>query len=662
MGDSRAYDDWALRLAGGDWIGGEVFYQAPLYPYFLGAIYSVLGRNLVAVRLVQAFVGSLSCVLLLLAGRRLVSPRAGVIAGLLLAVWAPAIFFDGLVQKSVLDVFFVCLVLWLMAPREARGGEPWRWLSLGLALGALALTRENALVFAAVIAGWALAQADRWRKVALLAAGLVIVLGPVAARNHYVGGGLYITTSQFGPNFYIGNNARADGTYASLRFGRGAPEYERQDATELAERALGRRLSAGEVSRYWIDQAVQFITAHPGAWLELMGRKLALLGNATEMVDTESQETHAEWSWPLRVLGPVTTFGILVPLALFGLIAVWPVRGRLAVVLALTLSYAASVLLFYVFARYRYPLVPLLVLFAAAGLSDARAVLRRRHAGLALAGVAAAAVFANWPIVPRDWLRAVSENNIAVALQADGRYDEAIAHYRRALALRPEYAPALNNLGTTFRAAGRLDDAIATLEQALARRADYPDAHYNLANALTDAGRPGEAVAHFRRALESLPASADVHNNLGIALVAEGSLDAAIGEFRQAVGADPRSSRARRNLGDALVARGATEEGLEQLRQAAALAPDDGPLRYDLGSALLEAGRPADAARELREAVERMPDSAPAHNNFGIALGSQGRLDEAIEQFRAALALQPEFADARRNLEMALASRKRPRP
>ena len=36
------------------------------------------------------------------------------------------------------------------------------------------------------------------------------------------------------------------------------------------------------------------------------------------MIDTESQESYAECSWPLRVLGPVTHFGVLVPLAVIG--------------------------------------------------------------------------------------------------------------------------------------------------------------------------------------------------------------------------------------------------------------------------------------------------------------------------------------------------------
>ncbi len=196
MGDSRGYDEWAQRIAGGDWFGHDVFYQAPLYPYFLGVIYAAAGRNLLLVRVIQTAIGSASCVLLALAGRRLFSTRAGIAAGLILALYAPAIFFDGLLQKSVLDVFFVCLGLWLIARiiattqpgtgswfdeltmsqnrsrRAARTPAPARpepvegrvqqrrylsaWLFLGLAMGGLSLTRENALVFIVVILAWLL--------------------------------------------------------------------------------------------------------------------------------------------------------------------------------------------------------------------------------------------------------------------------------------------------------------------------------------------------------------------------------------------------------------------------------------------------------------------------------------------------------------------------
>ena len=199
--------------------------------------------------------------------------------------------------------------------------------------------------------------------------GLGLVLLPVVARNYVVTGGFYLTTSQFGPNFYIGNNPAADGTYMALRPGRGAPEFERQDATELAERALRRSLTPAEVSSYWTEQALTYITSQPGDWLALVGRKVALLWNSSEMLDTESQETYEEVSPVLRLLAPVGHFGVVVPLALLGLLASWTERRRLWPLFALLAAYAASVVLFYVFARYRFPLVPFLLLLAANGSS-----------------------------------------------------------------------------------------------------------------------------------------------------------------------------------------------------------------------------------------------------------------------------------------------------
>ena len=681
MGDSRGYDEWAQRIAGGEWLGHEVFYQAPLYPYLLGVIYAIAGRSLLLVRIVQALIGSASCVLLALAAARLFSPRAGIAAGLMLALYAPAIFFDGLLQKSVLDVFFVCLALWLITKTETtetaehaeklfslRSRRALRFRSffwLGIAMGGLALTRENALLLIAVIAVWA-AVAHRIRAAAIFGAGVAIVLVPVAARNAYVGGGFYVTTSQAGPNLYIGNHPGADGTYQSLRFGRGAPEYERQDATELAEHAVGRRLTPAEVSSYWTGRAFDYITSQPGAWLKLMARKTVLLWNAAEMVDTESQETHAEWSLPLRLLGPVGHFGVLVPLAFFGLIATFPAPGapdrtRLWLLYALIVTYAASVVVFYVFARYRYPLVPFLILFAAAGLVEASAFAGRKlgkaFSTWTLAAVAAAAVFANWPMLSSAWMQAVTEGNLGAALQSEQRLDEAAAHYRRAIALRPDYAAAYSNLGTALRAQRRLDEAVAAYERAIALQPDFPDAHYNLANALTDQGKAGAAIEHFQIALRVIPGSAEVHNNLGIALAADGKPGEAAAEFRAALAADPDSAKAHRNLGDLLAGSDRQAEAIDHLRRAAELVPGDAATHYDFGSVLLEAGRLDEAIKEFRASLAIAPASAQTLNNLGIALGSQGKLDEAIAQFQGALKLRPDFADAQKNLTMALSAR-----
>jgi tetratricopeptide (TPR) repeat protein/4-amino-4-deoxy-L-arabinose transferase-like glycosyltransferase len=709
MGDSRGYDLWAQRIAGGDWLGTDVFYQAPLYPYFLGTIYALAGRDLLIVRLAQAIVGSTSCVLLGLAARRLWSRQAGLAAGLMLALYAPAIFFDGLIQKTVLDVFFVCFTLWLMsamlggdANEAARASDSkWTWLSLGLAMGGLALTRENAMVFIVVLLAWILvwrrpggsALRSRLAHAAAFLLGLALVLAPVAVRNSVVSGGFYITTAQFGPNFYLGNNSTADGTAQSLRVGRGSAEYERQDATELAEHGMGRRLTPGEVSQYWTDRALGYITSQPGEWLKLMARKFALLWNATEMLDTESQESYADWSAPIRFGSIVGHFGVLVPLACLGIVVTWTERRRLWVLYAMIAAYSASVLLFFVYARYRFALVPFLVLFASAGVASTLEYSRtagwlgplsglfsngagapppaRAYADVfplragALAGrhgrrrlligilLIAIVVFTNWPILSGDLMRAITEHNLGAALQSDGRLDEAIVHYRRALAFKADHAPALNNLGTAQAANGDAGSAIQSYERALAIDPGYASAHYNLANALLRGGNAKQAEEHFRLAVQSDPGSLEAHNNLGIALRDEGRFDEAIVEFRAALAFDPGAAATHRNLADALASAGRRDEAIQSMREAVRLDASNGPARYDLATLLVEAGQTSEAVAEFRAALALMPNSVDVLNNLGIALGSLGRLDEAIESFERALSVRPDFPQARQNLAAA---------
>ena len=594
IGDARAYDLWAQQIAAGDWIGQDVFYQAPLYAYFLAAIYAIAGHDLLVVRLVQAVLGSIACVLVAATGARLFTRPAGIAAGLILAVYAPAIFFDGVIQKSALDLILLAVMLWLLARWLIdQPALTWPWLVLGVTLGALSLSRENALAFTLVLVVWAVARGRRLTAANLRAAGtlvlgLTVVLLPVAVRNLTVGGEFHVTTSQFGPNFYIGNNPNATGGYDPLRPGRGGAQYEREDATSLAEQAAGRRLTPAEVSHYWTSEALTFIRSQPAAWLALMATKIGLIVNATEIMDTESQATYAEWSTPLALVGRIGHFGVLVPLALLGIVATWRDRQRIGVLIALTAVYAFSVVLFYVFARYRYPLVPFLVLFAAAGIVEGPRFVRATPRP-GLIGTAAAmvllALFAHRPVVQAELTQAVMASNMGQALWSDGRLDEAIAEYRRAIHLKPDWAPA----------------------------------HYNLGNALREAGRPAEAVA----------------------------------EFRQALALQPDYPRARLSLGATLLSAGRAREALEHLRPAVAAMPDSSEAHRALGIALSREHRQTEAIAAFREALRLDPDSAEAHNDLGVALATQGDMRAAAERFERALAIKPDHAEATHNLEAA---------
>ncbi|MGB7951203.1 MAG: glycosyltransferase family 39 protein, partial [Candidatus Binatia bacterium] len=198
-GDGRTYDEWGQRIAAGDWLGQGVFYQAPLYPYFLGLLQTLFGHSLWLIRLIQIGLGALSCALIFETGRNLFSRRAGIAAGLILSFYAPGIFFDGLIEKSILDLFLLSLLLWLLSRLQTT--TPWsRWLALGGILGLLGLTRENALILVVVVPIWislffsVVPIIRRLQWIGLFFAGLLLVLVPVGLRNLTIGGEFKLTT------------------------------------------------------------------------------------------------------------------------------------------------------------------------------------------------------------------------------------------------------------------------------------------------------------------------------------------------------------------------------------------------------------------------------------------------------------------------------------
>jgi Flp pilus assembly protein TadD len=117
---------------------------------------------------------------------------------------------------------------------------------------------------------------------------------------------------------------------------------------------------------------------------------------------------------------------------------------------------------------------------------------------------------------------AMLRNNLAIALKALGRLDDAIGEYRRALALDPGNPELHCNLATALQAAGDSAAAVAGFERAIALRPQFFEAHFNLGNALKDRGELGRAVASFDRALALRPGHPDAEVNRGMTLLLEG--------------------------------------------------------------------------------------------------------------------------------------------
>jgi tetratricopeptide (TPR) repeat protein len=451
--DCLVYDEWGQRIAAGDWMGSRVFYQDPLYPYFLGVLYSIFGRNLMLLYLIQVAFGVGTCWLTALLGRRVFGKAAGNLAGIMAALFAPAIFYEVQVEKTFLSVFLVAAFLVLALDRRLKAR-----VGAGAVLALACLTRANLIVF--IPLGIALLLFERkrgddatfdflrvpedWglRQAGAFLAGAALVLAPVAWRNHHVEGQWVLTTSQAGQNFYIGNNpGNTTGSYNVPASIRPDPRFEETDFRAAAEKAEGRKLTPSEVSDYWSHEAWKHIAADPTFAQMMFLRKFLLFWNDYEVPDNLNIYLLERWSWVLRL--PLLGIGAIASLALLGAAASMA-RNRDARVLAgFVAVYCATVVAFYVFSRYRIQVVPVLMVLGAQGLLWIEAQARARRWDLVGGGAAAIAMggffcFQGFDWTDRNKAVAISLNNLGALYTEMGDMPKAISTYEEAVALSPQ--------------------------------------------------------------------------------------------------------------------------------------------------------------------------------------------------------------------------------
>ncbi len=240
------------------------------------------------------------------------------------------------------------------------------------------------------------------------------------------------------------------------------------------------------------------------------------------------------------------------------------------------------------------------------------------------------------------------------ALQAEGRLDEAVASYRRALERKPDYASAHGNLGVLLQRRGLLREAVDCYRRALSFAPHDPDLHYNLACALRDQGAFAEAVDGYRQAIAIRPGHVSAHVNLGNTLGAAGDLDGAVASYRAALSLVPDSVDAHYNLGVTRQLQGEPEAAIACYRRVIAIKPDHVLAQYNMGKAFAELAQWDTAVDWFRSSVAAAPHFAEARNSLGNTLQALGRPEEAIDCYRKAIESNPGDARAYNNLGNAL--------
>mgnify|MGYP006278898265 CR=1 FL=1 len=645
MLDELYHVEWAQALAAGDWLGSAVFFRAPLYPYLLGLVLRVFDGSLLAARLVQITWGAFTPVIVYFLTRRLVRGAWPVAAGAVAALYPFFLYFDNELLIVSLIVMLDSLALLLLLRADER--PTWsRWGLAGVVLGLSATARPNVLVFIPFIFLWAWWSEARRRldgepppacdgaattplvcasplrsaalRFAVLAVAVALVVAPVTLRNHLVGNDFVLIASQGGVNFYIGNNPGSDGVAAVL------PElgeaWEHEDAVRLAERDAGRELAPSEASGWWYARGRRFLTERPAEAARLYVRKFVLFWDSFELANNKDIYYFGDHSPLFRSLSWLS-FGLVAPFGILGMFAFARRREGLLLI-TFIVTYMGSVLLFFINARYRLPVVPGLIVLAVAtaawlfNLVRGGALRRAVPWLLLLVGLFAFVNIDFYGTHVGD--RAQTHNTIGLAHAQRGRYDLAVASYARALELSPGYAKAMNNMGLSLEGLGRDD----------------------------------EAAAMYRRAAATDTTLGSAPNNLGVLLRRSGEIEQAVRAFEEAVRRDPGLPEARINLGSLHLGAGRLEDAERELRAAVTLRPSFAEAWNALGVVYERMDRPGPAIASYSRAVSIAPRFVDARNNLAIVLARTGQYSEALAELEAALRLRPGDQKLEANMEL----------
>ena len=200
------------------------------------------------------------------------------------------------------------------------------------------------------------------------------------------------------------------------------------------------------------------------------------------------------------------------------------------------------------------------------------------------------------------------------------------------LARSPENDVALAGLAGIELVRGQTDDAIAHYRHALALRDGNAAAHYGLALALARQRKTDEAIEHWERSLEIQPDNTEARNYLGAALAGVGRTREAIEQWQQTLTFDPDNGNAASNLAWVLATSADPNlrdgaKALAYAKRATSVPGGDNPVVYrTLAAAYAENGQFADAV----SAAEHAKQLAQLAGNLAM----EDDLDRSLELFR----------------------------
>jgi len=668
ISDSQTYHSLASELVEGQGMTREFFWQPLFYPIFLAVVYYFSDLSIFCVKNVQVILGCFTCVLTYFLAKKIFGRRSGILAAVIVSLYGPLIFFESeLLAAGWASFWSVALILLFLKARDTKGLLVCFLLGVCGALGII--TRPTFLVFFTAGCLWLVFifyrasmsnQSFVLRPVTILA-GFALIAVPVAAQCYHLTKHFGILPSSGGLNLYIGNNPNTAETIM-IR-----PGADWGELTRLPGK-YGMGKNRWERQRFFFQEVREYMLSQPLDFGKGLVRKTLQFFSSREMPRNVNIYLFRRWSSLLSFLmwkvgGFGFPFGLLLPMAIAGLFFRW--RQIPVPVILFIFLYTASIILVFISARYRVPMVPVMCCLAAGGIGTIAKMIRLRQSerlavatGLIFAIVLLSAFASPFPEEKVNY-EAELHYGLGYFASQSGEFDRAAGHYKTAVQLNPDFDAAYNNLGLSLARTGKLEEAISCLERALEIRPEYIKAHGNIATALLRQGNPSAAIEHLKRALKLAPWEVKLHDTYGMALSELGNLDEAIKHYSVFLRARPNNAGGHYRLAVCLVQQGKINEAIRHFSEVLRIKPDHADARYRMANLLAEQGKSEDALAEYSKALQIDPNHAEAHYKLAVHSARLGKLDEAIRHYSEVLRIKPDHADAHYRLGKAFAQQGR---
>lgn len=446
MLDGREQLELALHLAQGN-LPHEPFYRAALFPSLVAWLVKagVSVQHLpFAVRMMNGGLHLASTMLVwMIAARVWQSPRAAALAALLFGMNPVVLHFAGDPLDLTLAITLMLGgVLSMLLTVQTASGARFALSAAGLLFASACLARPQMVVLLPpLLLGVAWCKSSR-RNLVWVAAPMLLVLTLMGMANLKLGGAFQILPWQGAYNLWAANGPTANGRYFVQRE-RQTVYTEGGNPARIESERLYRREQPGApddyatMSHYWRQRTLAYVRAEPGRWLQLVASKVWYLLNNFEQYDIKTYHFHKARSPWLR-WNPLAWSWLLA--AACAALVMHGRNPRAWAVAAFALCYAMGLLLSYVSARFRLPLVPLLAVLAGGVMcGTSRAVWAR-----ALVGAALVFMLSRLPLPRGEAERTVVQDYLLNARAAAelGFSDEALRDARAALSRAPDDAAA----------------------------------------------------------------------------------------------------------------------------------------------------------------------------------------------------------------------------